>query len=74
MDFLAMKERQLCRCFPDLAFKGWDQIQCSMKIFQKNRDGKFISVWLHLFCKWPGITIKYTSLYMYEENNLAKRG
>lgn len=45
-----------------------------MKTLYTNGGIEFISIRFCNFCKKWGIIIKYTALYMYKENKLAKRG
>lgn len=60
------------------AFQAWlskvkIKSRYSMKTLWADGIGEFISVRLKLFYKKRGIIIKYTALYIYEENGLAKQ-
>ena len=46
---------------------------CSMKILRVDGRGEFISHKLQTFYEKRGISIKYTALYVHEENRLAER-
>lgn len=45
-----------------------------MKTLQADKGGKFISIKPKEYYKKQKIIIKYTTLYLYEKNNLAKCG
>ena len=45
-----------------------------MKILREDGGEEFISVKLRLFCEKRGITIRYATPYIHEENRLAERG
>lgn len=46
----------------------------SMKALRADGGGEFISARLKDFCEKKGITIKYATPYMHEENGIAERG
>lgn len=61
------------------AFQAWlprikTESGCSIKVFQADGGGEFISIKLRTFYKKQGIIIKYAAPYMHKENGLAKRG
>lgn len=49
------------------------EVRYSIKTLRADKKDKFISVKLKAYCQQCNIGMKYTTLYLYKKNNLAKR-